>query len=66
MLDYNHTFEAVDGTVYTVQADGFSRYEAAGIVVASVVSHCVRNWPLLVDYASSAPNTSVSVAAAVQ
>lgn len=63
MLDHNHTFAGVNEAMYAVRADGFSPYEAAGIVVASVVTYCTRNWPLMVDYATGAIDTSVTVVA---
>ena len=63
MLDNDHTFAGVDETMYHVRADGFSPYEAAGIVVASVLNYCTRNWPLVFDYATGGLDNSVSVVA---
>ena len=59
----NHTFAGVDETMYHVRADGFSPYEAAGIVVASVLNYCTRNWPLVFDYATGGLDNTVSVVA---
>jgi hypothetical protein len=61
MLDDNHTFAGVDETMYHVRTDGFSPYEAAGIVVASVLNYCTRNWPLVFDYATHGLDDAVSV-----
>ena len=61
MLDDNHTFAGVDETMYHVRMDGFSPYEAAGIVVGSVLNYCTRNWPLVFDYATHGLDDSISV-----
>ena len=64
-LDYNHTIDGMYSVMTSIESDGFGAYEAAGILLASVEGYCMRNMPLVIAFANSGPDPSVSVVAAI-